>query len=282
MTVVGRKICMGLLGSALLAAAAPAPSTTTSLGTPATGAEAPLELSKITVNGSKLTDYPPIPKAELSGGGLAPSEPPVRIFFPGKAYSEGIPKGYASVAVELDDNGHAVDYLLSAYTEKYFGDALLREAKDTKYSPLLFKGVAVPSRFNFGYEFRQEFTVAISSFTAFRNRLLEVSGGRPDFKYQPVMKEDLDSPLEFIRQAVPNYPGGFTPAVGKPDSVMVSFFVDEEGRVRIPNVDSASSPLLIPNAIKAVHFWQFKPPLKKGKPVLVFAAYAVSFTRASD
>ena len=181
------------------------------------------------------------------------------------------------MAVELDVNGHAVDYLLAAYTEKYFGDALLREAKDTMYSPLLFKGVAVPARFNFGYEFRQELTVAMSSFTAFRNRLLEVSGGRPVFKYQPVMKDDLDLPLEFIRQSVPVYPDGFILAVGKTDFVMVSFFIDEDGRVRIPNVDSASSPRLIPNAIKTVHYWQFKPPFRKGKPALVLAAYALSF-----
>jgi hypothetical protein len=96
------------------------------------------------------------------------------------------------------------------------------------------------------------------------------------------MKDDLDSPLEFLRQSVPVYPDGFTPTKGKPDSVMVSFFIDEEGRVRIPNVDSASSPLLIPNAIKAVHYWQFKPPVRKGKPVLVFAAYALSFIPARE
>ncbi len=281
MTIIRRIIFMGMFNSALLTVAALA-ETAVSSESPAPVAEAPLQLSKLTVNGARLTDFPPIPKAELSGGGLAPSEPPVRIFFPGKAYADGIPTGYASVAVELDVHGHVVDYLLAAYTEKYFGDALLREAKDTKYSPLVFKGVAVPSRFNFGYEFRQELTVPMSSMTAFRNRLLEVSGGRPQFKYQPLMKEDLDSPLEFIRQSVPVYPDGFTPAVEKPDSVMVSFFIDEEGRVRAPNVDSASSPLLIPNAIKAVHYWQFKPPLRKGKPVLVFTAFALSFKRARE
>jgi len=277
---IGRRIwCAGLFGCSLLTAATLA-GTTASPGSPATGVEAPLELSKITVNSARLSDFPPIPKTELSGGGLAPSEPPVRIFFPGKAYFDGIPRGYASVAVELDIKGRAVDYLLAAYTEKYFGDALLREAKDTKYSPLLFRGVAVPARFNFGYEFRQELTVPMSSFGAFRNRLLEVSGGQPAFKYQPVMKDDLDSPLEFLRQSVPVYPDGFSPTKGTPDSVMVSFFIDEEGRVRIPNVDSASSPLLVPNAIKAVHYWQFKPPVRKGKPVLVFAAFALSFIPA--
>jgi TonB family protein len=245
-------------------------------------ADAPLQLPKVTVNGARLSDYPRIPLADLSGGGLAPTEPPVSLFFPGRAYSDGIPKGFATVCVELDDKGNAIDYLLVAYTEKYFGDALLRNARDTKYSPLLFKGVAIPSRFNFGYEFRPEFTVAMNNFGAMENRLLQVRGGRPDFKYQPVTEEALDTRLEYVRQAVPYFPDGYVSTGEKADWVVVSFYVDEQGQVRVPNVDSASSPLLVRNALKAVHYWQFKPPTVKGKPALVYAAFAVSFVKAPE
>jgi outer membrane biosynthesis protein TonB len=239
--------------------------------------EAPVELPKVTVNSSRLADFPPIPKTELSGGGLAPSEPPVNLFFPGSAYAAAIPKGYATVCVELDTKGKPIDFLLVSYTEKYFGDALLRNAKDTRYSPLLFKGVAVPSRFNFGYEFHPQFTVAMNSFDALKNRQLQVQGGMPEFKYYPVTEDALDSRLEYVRQAVPNFPAGYTPTGGKPDWVMVTLYIDEQGMVRVPSVDSASSPLLVANAIKAVHYWQFKPPLVKGKPVLVYAAFALNF-----
>ena len=239
----------------------------------------PLQLPTMTVHGARLSDYPLIPKADLSGGGLAPSEPPVRLFFPGSAYSAGIHQGFATVCVALDEQGHATDYLLVAYTEKYFGDALLRNARDTQYSPLLFKGVPVPSRFNLGYEFHPEFTVAMNSFSAVENRLQQIRGDRPDFKYQPVVEELLDNRLEWLRQAVPHFPPGYTPTGGKQDSVMVSFYVDEQGQVRVPNVDSASSPLLVANALKAVRYWRFKPPTLKGKPVLVFAVFAVNFIR---
>jgi len=242
----------------------------------------PLELPKMTVNSGRLSDYPLIPKTDLIGGGLAPSEPPVSLFFPGSAYADGVPKGLATVCVELDEKGNATDYLLVAYTEKYFGDALLRTAKDTKYGPLLFKGVPIPSRFNFGYEFKPEFTVAISSFGAMKNRLLQVRGGQPDFKYYPVTEEIIDSRLEYIRQAVPYFPDGYKPTGEKADWVMVSLYVDEEGHVRVPHVESASSPLLVRNALKAVHYWQFKPPTLKGKPVLVYAAFAVTFTKVEE
>jgi hypothetical protein len=241
--------------------------------------EPTLDLPKVTVNSSRLEDFPLMPKTELKGGGLAPSEPPVHLFFPGRAYSDSITKGYATVCIELDEKGQAIDYLLVSYTEKYFGDALMRNAKDTKYSPLLYKGVAVPSRFNFGYEFRPELTVAMNSFAAGQHRLLEVGGGRPPFKFQPAIEEELDNRLEYVRQAVPYFPDGYTPTGEKSDWVMVTLYIDETGKVRAPNVESASSPLLIRNAIKAVHYWQFKPPTIKGKPVLVYAAFAVNFRR---
>lgn len=236
-----------------------------------------LELPKVSVNSARLADFPPLPKAELRGGGLGLHEPPVRLQYPGSAYAQSIPKGNATVCVELDDKGNPVDYLLVSYTEKYFGDALLRNAKRSSYSALRYKGMAIPYRFNFGYEFRPEFTVAMNSFDAITRRQLEIHGGRPPFKYHAVMEEELDNRLECVRQALPYFPDGYTPKGNREDTVLISFYVDEQGNVRIPSVDSASSPLLVQNAFKAIHYWQFKPPTVKGKPALVYVAYAVNF-----
>ena len=240
----------------------------------------PVRLPKMTVNSARLADYPPIPRTDLRGGGLAPSEPPVNIFFPGSAYAAGIAKGYATVCVDVDEKGNATDYLLVAYSEKYFGEALLRNAKDTRYAPLSFKGVPIPSRFDFSYEFRPEFSVGLNSFEAVERRQLAIRGGRPDLKFHPFIEEELDNRLEYVRQAVPYFPDGYTPAGGKADWVMVTIYIDEEGHVRVPHVESASSPLLVPNALKAVRYWQFKPPTAKGQPVIVYAAFAVNFLPA--
>ncbi|MDB6113692.1 MAG: TonB family protein, partial [Lacunisphaera sp.] len=149
-------------------------------------------------------------------------------------------------------------------------------------SPLLFKGVAVASRFSFGYEFTPDFTVPMNSFDAVERRELQIRGGRPEFKYHPVTEAELDNRLEYVRQAVPHFPAGCTPVGGKGDWVVVSLYIDETGRVRMPRVDSASSPLLVRNALLAVHYWQFKPPTVKGQPALVYAAFAVSFVPAPE
>ena len=278
---------LGLAASFLLMTAAMAQGTTpTAEGSPSANAPLPVEpgpavqLPKLTVIRGRLADFPLIAKGELSGGGLAPSEPPANLQFPGVAYSAGISKGYAAVCVELDEKGNATDFLLVAYTEKYFGEALLRHAREAKYSPLLFQGVPVPSRFDFSYEFRPEFSIGLSSFEAVKNRQKQISGDRPEYKLLPVIEEELDNRLEHVRQAVPYFPDGYVPAGGKRDWVLVSLYIDEEGQVRVPRVESASSSLLVGNALKAVRYWQFKPPTAKGKPVIVFAAFAVNFLPA--
>ena len=72
-------------------------------------------------------------------------------------------------------------------------------------------------------------------------------------------------------------PEGYVPDAGAPVKVVASFYVDEAGRVRLPSIESAPSPALIPNAIRAVEHWQFKPPTMGGQPVLVFTTWAVKF-----
>jgi hypothetical protein len=234
-------------------------------------------LPDMEVNSGRLGDYPFIDRNDISGGGLAPGEPPINIMYPGKAFTQGVPVGLAKVCIGLDEKGEATDYLLMAYTERYFGEALLAAVKATKFRPYLFKGVPIPSRYEYSYRFLPDFAVPLSGFDAIESRELMIHGGRPEFKYRPVTEAALDSRLERVRAAVPHFPPGYAPTGGKADWVMVTLYIDEEGKVRVPRVESASSPLLVRNALLAVSYWRFKPPTVKGKPVLVYAAFAVNF-----
>jgi hypothetical protein len=40
--------------------------------------------------------------------------------------------------------------------------------------------------------------------------------------------------------------------------------------------------LLVPNALKAVQHWQFKPPMLEGKPVLVFTLWTFGYETAEE
>ena len=80
-----------------------------------------------------------------------------------------------------------------------------------------------------------------------------------------------------LNAALPQLPEGFSATEQNPVKVFVTFYVDEDGHVRAPNVESAAVPQLIPGAIAAVQQWSFKHPQAKGKPALVFVGRAIRF-----
>lgn len=234
-------------------------------------------LPKMTVAEQMLKAIPLFPKADVAKAEFSDKSAPIDLFYPGEAYNDGVTEGDATVGVMLDERGKATDYLLIRYTKKYFGDALMREAHLQLFNPRRIKGVAVPGRFNFGHRFVPTIVIQMTSFNAIEERATEIEGG-PRAVYEPHLEREIDhGGLERTEATVAFIPDGFEAPPGKPVKAFVSFYVDEKGRVRLPNVEGASSPILIPNAVKAIEHWEFKPPTLKGKPVLVFAIWTVSF-----
>lgn len=249
---------------------------------PAASAQTPAEgpvvtLPKMTVVGESLKDYPLYPKDEVVPPGFSENSAPIELFYPGEAYNEGIGEGSATVGVMLDAKGNPTDFLLIRYTKRYFGDALMREAHRQQFAPRRIKGVAVPGRFDFSYRFVPALVLQMNNFEAMEERLMEVEGG-PRFVYEPHLEREIDNGgLEFTSATVAFIPDGYDAPKGKTVKALVSFYVDETGHARLPSVESAPSTLLIPNAVKAVEHWEFKPPTLNGKPVLVFAVWTVGF-----
>jgi hypothetical protein len=249
---------------------------------PAAAGEPPTLLPKMTVVGQLLKDYPMFPKKDVKPPGFSDSSPPLDLFYPGQAYNEGVTEGDATVGVMLDEKGRPTDFLLLRYTRKYFGDALLAQARQQDYAPRRVQGVAVPGRFNFGYRFVPTFVLPMNSFNAIQQRTEAIEGG-PRVQYEPHLERELDGgALESTAGAVALLPDGYAAPKGKAVKAFVSFYVDETGRVRLPNVESAAAPVLVPNALKAVAHWHFKPPTVQGRPVLVFTLWTVTFVPAGS
>lgn len=234
-------------------------------------------LPRVTVTGGLIRDCPPFPKADVAPPSFADGSAPIDLYYPAQAYKDGVTEGLATVGVMLDRNGAATDYLLIAYSRRYFGDALLREAKGQTFAPRRVRGVAVPGRFNFSNRFSPTSMMGLNTFEAVGERVSSVEGG-VRLEYRPRLERELDGGgLSLTRSAVALIPAGFDSPKGGEVKAVVSFYVDEEGKVRLPNVEAAASPLLVANAIEAVRHWGFRPPTVQGRPVLVFALFAVSF-----
>ncbi len=237
-----------------------------------------VKLPDMPVIADPLKNLPFFPKNEVVPAGLAPGPGSIDAQFPGHAYYEGVSKGTATVGVMLDSQGRPTDYLLIRYTRDYFGASLMRAAHRQTFVPRRVQGLAVPGPFNFTYEFRPvSKIVTMSSFDAIDQRREEIEGG-PKFVYAPHVERELDGgQLESTRVVVPVLPADYAVPDGKAPKVLMIFYVDEKGHVRLPHVESAPSVRLIALAIEAVQHWEFKPPTVKGQSALVYTVRVVAF-----
>jgi len=245
--------------------------------TPTPSNEEVVSLPQVTVEAESYKNYPFFRKDEVALPNFAENSPPIDLFYPGKATVQGVTEGFATIGVMLDADGKPTDFLILRYTQPYFAQSLLREAHEQLYAPRRVKGVAVPGRFDFGYRFVPTMTIQLDLFADMQQRYDEIQGG-PRFIYEPHLERDIDGGgLVPTKSAVAFIPDGYEAPKGKPVRVLVSFYVDEQGHVRLPSVESAASALLIPNAVKAVGHWEFKPPTLRGQPVLVFTMWSIKF-----
>lgn len=242
----------------------------------------PLHLPDFKVTGGPaLKDFTFPAKGFVTAPSFPANDPFISVQFPGRAVFEGVATGRATVGVMLDQAGQPADFLLIRYTRPYFGQALLEEAKRQKFTPKRLGEIAVPGTFTFSYHFEPPGGLtSISSFEASGRRAEEVQGGA-GFGYQPHQETELDGgQLEPVRVKIPELPPSLAKRDKRPVRVLVSFYVDEQGRVRLPEVESALAPELVVHAVNALYQWAFKPPTIKAKPVLVRAMRAVTFREA--
>ena len=228
---------------------------------------------------SMLAAGPAFPKGEYTPASLGPKEPDLEINFPGSALAHAIPKGSAVVGILVNADGKAAYLLVVNCTDPAFGKALLDAVGSLTFAPARFKGVPVPARFHIKYQFSPPAkSIAVNAVEA---ATIRANSLQAPVVYAAVAESKLDQPLEFIQSAVPGLPAGYRPAGEQRVMLAVTFYVDAEGRVRAPNVESAPAPELIAPMIEAVREWTFTPPRFKGKPVLVFASRLVGFRAAT-
>jgi len=208
-------------------------------------------------------------RAELTEPAIAKSEPVPDIPFPGSAYSRGLVSGRAVVSVLLDASGRPQDQVVIATTDQVFSEALLAFTRQTKYQARTVRGVPVASRFDVAYDFLPHGPVLSDSMAAAERKLRDGAGQQ--YLFEPIYEEKLDAPLEWVQSSIAYFPKGYKLPDGASPEVVVSFLVDESGRVRAPQVEYAADPALVENATRAALLWSFREPRAKGKPCLVYA-----------
>ncbi len=92
---------------------------------------------------------------------------------------------------------------------------------------------------------------------------------------------DLDAPPKPIDQSMPRLSGSMADRVPDGGTATIKFFVDEDGRVRVPVILECSAPELGESAISAVEHWRFEPPKVGGKPTIARETISLTFAPTS-
>lgn len=218
-----------------------------------------------------------VPSADYVPMKIIQTEPTI---YPHEAKDLGIASGEAQVALEVDEKGKLTDYLVTAYTYPAFAEAAVIAIKKWEYRPAYLHGEGRSARADLTFTFESQGMVlvdlTVSSFVEQRNYELHPGA----YAFHVCTLRDLDRIPTPSKVVKPIYPREFA---GKAVTVTVQFYIDKDGRVRLPAVDSETGTehdSLCAAAVQAVTQWQFEPPVSRGHPVVVAVKQDFNFKAA--
>ncbi len=174
--------------------------------------------------------------------------------------------GEVTAVISVDDKGVLTDCLVTGYTDRAFAEAAELALKRWIYSPARVNGRARASRADVLFLFKDQGVIVQTLPGALERRAL-TGFIKERYVYQSCNLRELDripTPVHVVRPAIKGD--------GTRHSITVNFYIDEEGKVRMPAVARESADdVYAAAAVSAVEQWRFEAPLRKGRPVLVYA-----------
>lgn len=206
----------------------------------------------------------------LTAAGLSGDKPimiePGRMVYPREAEMRGM-NGYATVVIEVDETGKLVDWMVTEASHTYFAEGAADIVKHARFRPAQVEGHAIPLRAQVPIEFTTKGIIVNSDFQTIVDLYLQGGHARDHAFRLPTLAE-LDGIPVPLQIAPPPFPTDLAKqgVVGK---VVVDFYIDETGKVRMPAVAEEAFKELGTLALDAVRGWTFAPPLCRGKPTAV-------------
>ncbi len=202
------------------------------------------------------------------------------VVYPRRVLDLGIHQGYAQVTVQVDEKGSLTDHLVIGYTHEAFAEAAVSALKRWRFEPAWLDGQPHGATSDLTFNFESQGLVvvdlSVTRYVEIRDYQLRPS----HYSYGVKRLSELDripTPTKVVRPVYPVEPSQAPRAA----TVMVTFYIDEKGRVRLPAVSreaSANDGIFASAAMEAVSQWEFEPPMSGGVPVLVLARQEFRFT----
>lgn len=194
--------------------------------------------------------------------------------FPSQLRNKSVTEGYAQVQVLVAADGQIQDVFVSEYSRPEFAESAEAAVRRWIFSPDS-NPAALPQRFNLRINFRREGMIVVQGdFHETVSAFLKVA--ESDGSVTICKLRDLDATPEIVNLVVPTYPEALKQQKIE-GAAAVSFYIDEQGRVRTPSIAGSTRPEFAMAALDAVRQWTFSPPLRKGELTRVFAVQEFNF-----
>ena len=215
----------------------------------------------------------PAPRPEWQSLKIDQTVEPV---FPYQLQQLSVTSGDARIVINVDGTGKLDEYLVIGYTMPEFADVVVRAVKQWKFEPAKLRGEPVGATVELDFNFESQGTLVVSqtSIDNLQARLLQLMAGA--YAYRPCSLKELDRIPTPIVTVSPIYPRELADK-GVKGRVVITFYIDETGAVRMPAGSVDDDSRLISLAIAALRQWRFEPPTRSGRPVLVAAEQTFNF-----
>ncbi len=184
----------------------------------------------------------------------------------------------------VTEQGKLEDLMLLGSTHRAFTQAAVEGLQEWTFEPAQEHGRPIGVRTTLRIFFETHGRV-VSVHGAQVLRALIGRSRENEFPSRLAQATELDRPLQADRVVQPRFPDGYFGRIIPRTAVLLDFYVDETGRVRMPVAVRSPDPRLTLAAIDALDEWHFEPPMRDGQPVIVRARQEFVFfdsTAAGD
>ena len=201
------------------------------------------------------------------------------VLFPLTLRNSQVMNGEATIAINVGNTGELVECLITGYSRKEFADTAVEALRRWRFEPARLNGEPWPAVQELHFDFsRTGVVIDVTGLDLIANRIDELMQAR--YAYRAFSLRELDripTPIEVVSPVAPP----LNPSDGK-RTIVVDFYIDEEGRVRLPAVKRVeANDVFAASAMAAVKQWRFESPLCRGRPVLVHTQQLFSFVPKS-
>jgi TonB family protein len=186
-----------------------------------------------------------------------------------------VSRGRVRIALQVDENGRPMDWLIIAYSHRDLADSTLDVVRRWRFDPVKIENVPVKAQTEFDLDFKGPDVVTISTVSDHIELFMRNLAGER-LEYRPCTVRELDRIPLLLNVVTPRYSIAARDQ-GVRGSVEVQFYIDEKGTVRLPAVLNADRIDIAMAALEAVRQWKFEPPTRNGRPVLISAIQQFDF-----